>query len=61
MKIKNEATEKKCEEIADMYWKDGHVAAMKHFNEWSVEQKHVNWEYIVIVERIKEIILQKKK
>jgi len=21
MKIKNEATEKKCEEIADMYWK----------------------------------------
>lgn len=61
MKIKNEATEKKCQEIADMYWKDGHVAAMKHFNEWSVEQKHVHWVYIAIVERIKEIILQKKK
>lgn len=61
MKIKNEVTEKKCEEIADMYLKDGHLAAMKHFNAWSVEQKHVNWEYIVIVERIKELILQKKK
>lgn len=60
MKFKNDATEKLCNEIADVYLKDGHVVAMKQFQAWCDTQKLVNWEYVAIVERIKNLILQKK-
>ncbi|AGJ71660.1 hypothetical protein Lw1_gp254 [Escherichia phage Lw1] len=74
MKIKNTATENLCNEIAVTYWKEGHAKAMKDFQHWKEghakamkdfqpwcdTQKLAKWEYIVIVERIKELILEKK-
>lgn len=60
MRIKNTATENLCNEIAVTYWKEGHVKAMKDFQQWCDTQKLANWEYAVIVERIKELILEKK-
>lgn len=60
MKIKNTATENLCNEIATTYWKEGHAKAMKDFQKWCDTQKLAKWEYIVIVERIKELILVKK-
>ncbi len=60
MKLKNTATENLCEEIAATYWKEGHAKAMKDFQKWCDIQKLAKWEYIVIVERIKELILVKK-
>lgn len=60
MKIKKTATETLCNEIAEMYWSKGHLEAMKEFQKWCDTQKLAKWEYIVIVERIKELILVKK-
>lgn len=60
MKIKNTTTENLCNEIAETYWKVGHAQAMKDFQKWCDTQKLAKWEYIVIVERIKELILEKK-
>lgn len=60
MKIKNTATEKFCNEVAVIYWKESHVNAMKVFQKWCDENKPMKWEYIVMVERIKELILEKK-
>ena len=60
MKIKNTATETLCNEIAEMYWSKGHLEGMKEFQKWCDTQKLAKWEYIVIVERIKELILVKK-
>ena len=52
-----------------LHWVSGEIVsltdqiveeAMKEFQKWCDTQKLAKWEYIVIVERIKELILVKK-
>lgn len=60
MQFKNKDTEKLCDNIASVYLKEGHLIAMKQFQEWCDGRKLANWEYVAIVERIKNLILKKK-
>ncbi|QPI17911.1 hypothetical protein POP12_119 [Pectobacterium phage POP12] len=60
MKLKNDKTEEMANNITEIYFSDGYPAAMKEFNVWLETNKLSKIEYIIVVERIKELILIKK-